>query len=246
MTWAAARTAASATLRACSLSWVNPDAGAHQLPVALLGALGVRGSSDPVVQAQAASHVGDHRGRDLDQLREVAQPLEALQQHDQRQQVRLGAGLLLCPVHLGGRRRERLVELPGGDDLLEPRVGGALDRRHRRSAGAVTGREQLLACHQPGTPRPHRRHRSARPTVTRHRPPCAAPMGPTVDPISLHVAKDRYGGLLPYSGRPCRRPPTSKILSSSGGLRQLYMIYDVPLSGTLARTRSCDDLRRLV
>jgi hypothetical protein len=68
--------------------------------------------------------------QDVGELREVAQPLVALQPDQQGQQVLLVQPVLpRAHVISSGVGRERLGQLPHGHRTLETRVGRAIDRR---------------------------------------------------------------------------------------------------------------------
>jgi hypothetical protein len=96
----------------------------------LRGPVGIMLGRHLARQIQQTAHMLDHRRGDLVQLREMPQPLIRLQPHHQGQQMLIALRLLPCPRDLGDRRRERLSQLPRGNHPLEPRIRGAIDRRH--------------------------------------------------------------------------------------------------------------------
>ena len=66
-------------------------------------------------------------GGDFFQRREVMKSLEALQQGQKTERVRIASGVGLCKLSFRIRWRERLLELAGGGDGAESRICGALD-----------------------------------------------------------------------------------------------------------------------
>jgi hypothetical protein len=81
-------------------------------------------------QPQVAADVPYHLRRHLVQRREVAQPAERLQLDDQAQQMLIRARVLPRPGDLLRGRGVEHVQLPGGHEPPEARVGRPLHRRH--------------------------------------------------------------------------------------------------------------------
>lgn len=100
-----------------------------ELPMSLPGAHRVRLGRCVPGQPQLAAHMVDHHARHVGQLREISQPLIALQQHYQRQKMRHGRGLRPSPLDLVRGGRERLRQLPRRHHPLEPRIRGPINRR---------------------------------------------------------------------------------------------------------------------
>jgi len=108
----------------------HPQPVAHELPVSPQRPLRLVRGHHPGAEPESVPEVVHHRRGRVGQLREVAQALVGLQQHHQRQQVRLTLRAAPGPRDLVRRRGERLGQLRRRNHPLEPRVCGATDRSH--------------------------------------------------------------------------------------------------------------------
>ena len=88
----------------------------------------------------------DHRLPYLRQFREASHPLEALQQHGHRQQMRIGIRALLRPHRLIRRRHVEHVQLPGRHQPRELRIRRPFDRCHRSRPLTVACKSRGRTC----------------------------------------------------------------------------------------------------
>src|SRR5262249_5787499 len=65
------------------------------------------------------------------QLREISQPLEGFEQHQQAELILVGAGHFPCESHLFTRRSIQRVETLPARRALELRVGSTFNRSHK-------------------------------------------------------------------------------------------------------------------
>jgi hypothetical protein len=103
---------------------------ADALAVPAQGPLGAVGNADTRGQTQAASNVVHDAGGDILHLREVAEALEGLEEHRHGQKVAVAPGGRGHKLHLFGAGGVDEGQLGRAGLPFEPRVGGALDRRH--------------------------------------------------------------------------------------------------------------------
>lgn len=138
----------------------HPDPLTHQRPV-LLGRTPRRVDRQRALrQVHGPADELDHHLRHLLQPREAPHPLVGLQHQQQRQLVLMRLRPLSDPLRLLQPWGEEQVQLTRGDQPLEPRIRGPLDRRHltcpaRTDANSGRRRHTSPRKHRRGSP-PHK------------------------------------------------------------------------------------------